>query len=77
MFEPTTGWMPVNTAGTVWRYRARGVFGVLHFKTVDGQRAYEATHQDSRSNDTSVTTAKRRPAVRFAMTGKTKRPRLG
>lgn len=72
-FEPLTGWMPVNTLGTVWRYRGRGVFGLFYFKMVEGQRLYEVTHQDHRSNDTSLMTAKRKAAVRFAETGDQRR----
>lgn len=77
IFEPDQGWVPVDTNGTVWRYRTRGSSGVIVFKREgegqDGARSYEATHLDRFSNDQTITTPSRRKAVRFAITGTTKR----
>jgi hypothetical protein len=77
IFEAEPGWVPVNTSGTVWRYRARGSSGVVVFKreSEGGARSYEATHLDRFSNDETITTDKRRKAVRFAVTGSTKKPK--
>jgi hypothetical protein len=79
IFEAEPGWVPVNTSGTVWRYRARGSSGVIVFKRASesegGARSYEATHLDRFSNDETITTDKRRAAVRFAVTGTTRKPR--
>jgi hypothetical protein len=73
-FEAEKGWVPVNTAGNVWRYRAHGSAGVIVFQRAeDGTRLYEATHLDSSSSDTTITTPSRRKALRFAVTGSTAR----
>jgi hypothetical protein len=73
-FEADEGWVPVNTAGNVWRYRTRGRAGLVVFKRAeDGGRLYEATHLDSSSSDSTITTPSRRKAIRFAVTGKTAR----
>jgi hypothetical protein len=69
-FEADEGWMPVNTLGRAWRYRARGVAGVVMiFLGDDGKRTYEATHNDSSGKDSELTTRVRRKAAWFAMRG--------
>jgi hypothetical protein len=69
-FEPSEGWVPANTEGSVWCYRARGNAGVLAFRhTEDGQPLYEATHQDCYASDETITTRQRVDAVRFAVAG--------
>lgn len=69
-FEAREGWVPANTEGSVWCYRARGNAGILAFRrTEDGQSLYEATHQDCYASDETITTTRRVDAVRFAVTG--------
>jgi hypothetical protein len=76
-FEAREGWVPANTEGSVWRYRKRGSAGVLAFKrTEDGRRLYEATHQDCFASDATITTGRRKRAVRFAVTGAEAAPAL-
>lgn len=62
--------MPVNTQGTAWRYRARGIAGVVMITLdAEGKRTYEATHNDSTGQDSEYTTPARRTAAWFAMRG--------
>lgn len=73
MFEMHLGWLPVDAKGWIWRYRERGSYGVLVInRDAEGKRSFEATHQDSSSNDETITTRSKRKAVRFVEEGKKK-----
>jgi hypothetical protein len=73
-FEAPQGWTAVFSVGLclgrVWIYRTRGSSGVLTFQTTaEGAPLYHATHQNSQSNDSSLTTENRWAALHFAETG--------
>lgn len=72
-FEADEGWSAFpKTDGAVWRYRERGASGVVAITRGEGGAVYDATHNDSLGNGSSLETSNRRRAAWFAMKGTTK-----